>query len=365
MNAKKVLRIIGRGLVILLLLTVLLLLVTATVYHIRLNRVEKQLREAGYCNPVSVGDHALNLYACGNENGRHRIIALAGWGDGEMLLGWREMTADLEKENRVIFLDRAGYGFSDDSKQEMTPGNVVADYRAALQNAGIEAPYVLMAHSLGGLYATYWESKYPDEIEAVVLVDGSPCYDNSADEPLGGGMAASLMPLTEKLGLAPFVIRSGYGDLLQRLPEEQSVQAVYLMSKTLGARAAADEMNRLDADVGLVWREMQPTAIPKLYISALYAYRTKEDLIENGLTADVLLNGWVSPSMKDAGEDAIYEEALRQIAKCRTEWAEPYYEKLGSCEVAELPGDHVIFLDQPDACRSLVTAFVERLDGSR
>ena len=109
MNIKKVFRIIGKVLLILLLLIILLILLTTTVYHIKLNKPEMQLKEADYYHPVSVGDHSLNIYACGNENGQHTVIALAGYGDGEMFLGWRQMTAEIEKDNRLIFLDRAGY----------------------------------------------------------------------------------------------------------------------------------------------------------------------------------------------------------------------------------------------------------------
>ena len=46
MKIKKAFRIIGKVLLILLLLIVLLLLITSTVYHIKLNKVEKQLKEA-------------------------------------------------------------------------------------------------------------------------------------------------------------------------------------------------------------------------------------------------------------------------------------------------------------------------------
>lgn len=211
----------------LLLLIILLLLITSTVYHVKLSKVEKQLKEAGYYNPVSVGEHSLNLYACGNEDGKHTIVSLAGWGDGEMFLGWRQMTAEIEKDNRLVFLDRAGYGLSDDSKQEMTPENVVEDYRTALQNAGIEAPYLLMVHSLGGVYATYWESKYPDEIEAIVFIDSSPCFEIPEEEQLDGGIVADLMSVMENLGFAPFMVRSDYGEFLGKLPEEQEEQAVY------------------------------------------------------------------------------------------------------------------------------------------
>ena len=362
MNAKKVFRITGKVLLILLLLIVLLLLITSIVYHIKLDKVEKQLKEAGYYNPVSVGDHTLNVYACGNENGVHTVVGLAGWGDGEMFLGWRQMTAEIEKDNRLIFVDRAGYGLSDDTKQEMTPENVVEEYRTALQNAGIEAPYLLLVHSMGGVYATYWESKYPDEIEAIVFVDATPCFEIPEEEQLDGGIAADLMPVIEDLGLAPFVVRSDYGEFLGKLSEEEQEQAIYLMSKTLGSAAVADEMDRSDRNVDHVWKEMQQTEISKLFISAFYAYHTKEDFINDGITAESLLNVWVLPSMKDAGEDAIYEEALRMMEERRTEWAEPYYEKLGNCEVVELPGDHVLFLDKPDECSRIIKDFIDGLD---
>lgn len=363
MIIKKILRITGKVLLILLLLIVLLILIMSAVYHIKLNNVEKQLKEAGYYHPVSVGDHSLNIYSCGSENGKHTIIALAGWGDGEMFLGWRQMTAEIEKDNRLIFIDRAGYGLSDDTKQEMTPENVVEEYRTALRNDGIKAPYLLMGHSLGGLYATYWESRYPDEIEAVVFLDGSFCFEIPEEEQLDGGMAAALMPVIEKLGFAPFVIRSDYGRFLKKLSEEQEEQAVYLMSKTLGASAVTDEINKIERDIDHVWKEMKPTNIPKCYIEAMFGYHTKEDFINDGLSASSLIGIYVDPSMKDADENTIYEEALRLIEQRRTEWTEPYYEKLGNCEVVNLPGDHVIFLDKPDECSRIIKEFIERSVG--
>ncbi len=148
---------------IIIVVIVLLLLISSITYHIKLNNAVNTLKENGYYNPVSVGDYSLNVYSCGNEDGKHTIVALAGLFDGEMNIGWRKMTTELEKENLLVFVDRAGYGLSDDTTQEMTVEYVVEDYRKALQNAGIEAPYILMPHSISGLYATYWESKYPEE----------------------------------------------------------------------------------------------------------------------------------------------------------------------------------------------------------
>ena len=136
----KALKILGRVLLILLALTVLLLLSASGIYHLKLRHVLSQMKDEGYFHPVSVGDHSLNVYCCGNENGQHTVVALAGLLDGEFCIGWRQMTAEIEPENRLVFIDRAGYGLSDDSAQDMTAEQITEDYRAALRGAGIAAP---------------------------------------------------------------------------------------------------------------------------------------------------------------------------------------------------------------------------------
>ena len=92
-----------------------------------------------------MGDYSLNVAIFGNENGKHTIVGLAGLGMGEYSVSARQMTACLEEDNLVVFVDRAGYGLSDDTNKEMTVENIVEDYRMALKNSGIDAPYVLMS----------------------------------------------------------------------------------------------------------------------------------------------------------------------------------------------------------------------------
>ena len=359
---KKIGKVIGIILLVLIILLAVTLTVTSIVYHIKLNKIEDQLRSDGYYNSVSVGDHSLNLYSCGNENGRHTIVALAGWGDGEMSIGWRMMTADIEKDNRVIFLDRAGYGLSDDTKQDMTAETVVEEYRTALKNAGIEAPYLLMGHSMGGIYATYWESKYPDEIEAVIFVDGEECYAIPEASYVSPDLMTRLIPAAEKLGIAPLIVRIMYGKYTDKLPEKEREQAIYMMCKTLGSSAALNEMTLDDRNVDFAWNEMVTNDIPKQYISASLGYHTKEDFINDGITAESLVGVWTEPSLKSAGDDAIYADALKTMEKCRTELFDTYFEKLGNCKTVELPGDHVIYFDKPDECCKIVSEFVDELD---
>ena len=155
--------------ILLVLLAVLFLIVSGTYIFNKIKTAQEieLLKANGYYNPVSVGDYSLNVAIFGKQNGKHTIVSLAGLGMADYSVTERRMTECLEKENTVVFIDRAGYGLSDDTDNEMTIDYIVEDYRKALNNAGIKAPYILMPHSIGGVYASYWVSKYPDEIEAI------------------------------------------------------------------------------------------------------------------------------------------------------------------------------------------------------
>ena len=117
---KKAIKSTGRILLIFLLLFLLFTLITFLIHRVKTNQEVSLLKEKGYYNPVSVGDYSLNVAAFGNANGSHTIVSLAGLGMGDYSVAERKMTAALEKDNRVVFIDRAGYGFSDDTNHEMT-----------------------------------------------------------------------------------------------------------------------------------------------------------------------------------------------------------------------------------------------------
>ena len=60
---------------------------------------------------------------------------------------------------------------SDPVPQPTTAGDAVADLHALLSAAGESAPYVLVAHSYGGLIARLYASTYPRDVAGLVLVD--------------------------------------------------------------------------------------------------------------------------------------------------------------------------------------------------
>jgi pimeloyl-ACP methyl ester carboxylesterase len=55
-----------------------------------------------------------------------------------------------------------------------TAKDIVSDLRALLVAAKIPGPYVLVAHSLGGLFTRLYAQIYPDQVIGIVLVDAFP-----------------------------------------------------------------------------------------------------------------------------------------------------------------------------------------------
>jgi len=97
------------------------------------------------------------------------IILESGYGGN--CLGWSLIQPEIAKFARVVNYDRAGYGWSDESPLMRSGENIATELHTMLHNAGILEPYILVAHSRGGIYARLFAEKYPQEVVGVVLVD--------------------------------------------------------------------------------------------------------------------------------------------------------------------------------------------------
>jgi CubicO group peptidase (beta-lactamase class C family)/pimeloyl-ACP methyl ester carboxylesterase len=68
-------------------------------------------------------------------------------------------------------LDADHLGRSDQIEMPRAAQDLVADLHMLLQKAHIPGPYVIVAHSFGGIFARLYASTYPDEVVGMVLVD--------------------------------------------------------------------------------------------------------------------------------------------------------------------------------------------------
>ncbi|MBQ7013235.1 MAG: alpha/beta hydrolase [Oscillospiraceae bacterium] len=359
MKCKKTVKVLGSIVLILLALWLLIWINS----RIRMKQDREFLIENGYANLVSVGGRSVNVLICGNENGKHRIVAIAGFGDPAPCISWRRMTASLEEENQVIFVDRAGYGISDSTSQERTVENIVEDYRTALRNAGVEAPYTLLPHSIGGIYASYWVSQYPEEIEAVILMDTSEIREYPPDQMRTEPDPAYLLAYRlDKMGAG------GLGNLLVKtmLPEkpcysadeQRAEYALALLTFQNACVIAEDTMMSLNMNE--TWNILVPNDVPKLYICSEFGYTTKEELIANGgLDRETYLAFFHLDA--DTDDDTLYDRYLAFCRKIRENTLSAYAEKLGNCEIVLLPGEHCIYEDKPDECAEIIDSFLGQL----
>ena len=118
---------------------------------------------------VDVGGFSLHIYCTGEGN--PTVIVDAG--NGDFSLGWSGVQPEVAKSTRICTYDRAGYGWSDSSPNPRTAKVMAEELHTLLVNAGIEPPYILVGHSLGGHNVHMFASLYPDEVAGMILVDSA------------------------------------------------------------------------------------------------------------------------------------------------------------------------------------------------
>ena len=94
-------------------------------------------------------------------------------GAGVSLQGWEALYPDIEKLGPVFAWNRFGMQGSDAAKERQTGTVVVASLRELLGYVGLQPPYVLVAHSLGGLFANLYARLYPQDVAGVLFLEAT------------------------------------------------------------------------------------------------------------------------------------------------------------------------------------------------
>ena len=96
------------------------------------------------------------------QSGQGTPVVVFENGLGATLDWWAKVWPDAVAEARSLAYNRAGYGHSDTSLAPRDGAQVVDELRALLQARNLPPPYVLVGHSLGGLYMQLFARKFPE-----------------------------------------------------------------------------------------------------------------------------------------------------------------------------------------------------------
>ena len=118
-------------------------------------------------NLIDVGGFKMHIHCEGD--GSPTVILEAMSGGVSTQWGW--IQPEVQKETRVCVYDRAGFGWSESDSEAPTLARTVRNLHTLLVNANIEGPYVMVGHSLGGVYMRQFAADYPDEVVGALLLD--------------------------------------------------------------------------------------------------------------------------------------------------------------------------------------------------
>jgi len=118
---------------------------------------------------VSVGDHQLDVVREGS--GGPALVFETGLADS--LDSWLPTAHTVSEFTTTIAYSRAGFGRSDAGSSDHSVTHDVQDLHALLQALAIKPPFILVAHSYGGIIARLYVSTYPRDVAGIVLVDGT------------------------------------------------------------------------------------------------------------------------------------------------------------------------------------------------
>ena len=239
-------------------LLLLFLLATFIFHRISLEKEEASLTPVG--QQVLVNGHQMNVYVEGD--GPETIVVLSGAGIASPILDFKEVSESLSKQYKVVIVERAGYGYSDDSNHSRDVMEVLSETRQALSQANITGPFIILSHSMASLESLAWQEKYPDEVKALIGLDWA--LPSSYEDLKQNQALLTVAYWSSKIGLLRYFPESFYIKN-QTLIESERKQYKLLAYKQLMSQAMLHESQTVKENAKKVPSSINPK-IPTLLL---------------------------------------------------------------------------------------------------
>ena len=145
---------------------------------------------------------------------------------------------------RACAYDRAGMGLSDPGPEPRDGLAIVGDLERLLAAAHEDGPFILVAHSMGGLYVRLFANRNPGKIAGLVLVDATT--PEATETPVVRGFVAQFVRATKlasfgaSLGLYAPIAGTWFGDKIGLTPAASAEKRRAFASPAHNRTAAAE-----------------------------------------------------------------------------------------------------------------------------
>lgn len=195
-------------------------------------------------------DDKLKIYYELFEKGNSKTIVLIHPIGGNIEIWKDEISLILKKKIRVVTYELRGHNRSNmGSKNNFTIFDLVQDLKLLVDRLEIER-CTLIGHSIGGSVASVYAAKYPENVEGMILINGSSV--RVPDEDLEKHRLTRKIALTEGMEALAQWIRHDGRELEKAFEDENTwkqFEKIFIKTSVEGFVAATNSLYSMPTDV--------------------------------------------------------------------------------------------------------------------
>lgn len=307
----KILKKVRKAIFIILAAIISVFIVWMIIHHIISAVNNKKYANVG--QTVLVNNTKMRVYVTGK--GDQTIVMLSGLGTVSPINDFMPLANMLGENYKVAIVEYRGYGFSEDTKLERTNENIINEVRLALNKANLKPPYLLMPHSMSGVYSLYYAKNYPDEVKGIIGIDQSmsnqgkkiPEHKASFEDKLN----ETFLKATDFTGVSRIISKTpAFDEYINFLnarkfySEEEIRQIREMYSQHSISNAIINEGNHVISNNKQLYDVKYPETLPVLSFLSNESIKEMENAVKKGQYD----KGW-----KELHEEAITNPNIQKI----------------------------------------------------
>lgn len=181
---KKIFKGIGYSVMVIVVLIVLFF--TGIYFFNRYALTQEAKTLVSYGEQITVDKHKMTVATKGDAT-KQPIVLLPGFGTGSPVLDFNELATDLSKQYYVVTIEPFGYGLSDVVSTKRDLETISNELHTAIQELNLKN-YILMGHSIAGLYTLDYLNRYPDEVNTFIGIDTSVPFQGDTQTDMSASL---------------------------------------------------------------------------------------------------------------------------------------------------------------------------------